>query len=342
VKPIGKLVAISLESRADSSPRATVFLLGGVGALTAEIVGPSFAALLMLKSVWLPIILGMSCLLLGTSFIIFLPETLHLRDNSIHAVAEPVVEDDILPKYDNSTMSKAISSRASVMWQQFYRSTQMLHSPPTLLLLATFLVGPFQKVGSDMFLRYISNRLNWPLREVSFLLSLKAVFNLLLIVVLLPGASYVLTTYFNFTVRSKDLLLAQVSIVLLTVGVIAMTLAATVQIGIIAMIVWTFGNGFIPFARSLITSLVDARHVGRLFAIIAIVELLCGMVAAPSLGLLYSRGLQLGWHGLPYFVLGIITGFGAICLFIFAWMKRREFAQSPIRLEEEELRPDAS
>ena len=275
-------------------------------------------------------------MVVGTSFIIFLPETLHLRGDKVQSDADSMLEDDFDPKYDNSTLLSAVTSRASHLWSRLYRATRMLHSLPIILLLMTFLVGPFQKVGSDMFLRYISNRLNWPLREVSFLLSLKAFFNLLLIVALLPGASYLLTNYFEFTVRSKDLLLAQVSIVLLTVGVIVMTLAATVEIGIVAMIVWTFGSGYIPFARSLITSLVDARHVGRLFAVIAIVELMCGMVAAPSLGALYSKGLQTGWHGLPYFVLGVLTGFGGICLFAFGWLKRKDFAQAPIRLEEED------
>lgn len=157
-------------------------------------------------------------------------------------------------------------------------------------------------------------------------MSLQAFVNLILVVGVLPGTSYILTTYFNYSIGSKDLLLAQISIILLTVGAMLTAAAPTIATAIVGLVCWTFGTGYPALARSLVTTLVDPQHVGRLFAVIAIIEILCYMAAGPLQASLYHLGLQWGgvWQGLPYFSLGVVYGIAAISLFGFRWLESRK------------------
>lgn len=65
-------------------------------------------------------------------------------------------------------------------------STVVLHSPPVVILLLTFLALPFGSTSFDLSIRYISKRFNWKLREVAFLLSLLTFVNLVLVAALIP------------------------------------------------------------------------------------------------------------------------------------------------------------
>lgn len=103
-----------------------------------------------------------------------------------------------------------------------------------------------------------------------------------------------------------------------------MGLAPTVGVGICAMIVWTLGAGFSSLTRSLITTLVDQQHVGRLYAAISIVETTGMLVAGPIMAGLYALGLKWGgvWQGMPFLCLAVIAVVAGVAVWSFGWMTR--------------------
>lgn len=118
--------------------------------------------------------------------------------------------------------------------------------------------------------------------------------------------------------KAKDLALARYSAVMLFVGALVFAASPTIGLTIIGLVIFTLGGGFVALTRSLITTLVDKEHVARLYAAIAIVEILSSLAAAPSIAGLYAAGLKLKgpWLALPFYVLAFVcfvSGIGVWC-----------------------------
>jgi hypothetical protein len=306
----------------------------------AEILSPSLASALMARSPWIPILLGLALLVFGTSLIVFIPETLHLKlSESAEPTPDSSSDTGTSPtKIDNTSFYAAVKTNVSDALKRLYGATKVLHSLPVLLLLVSFITGPFGRVSGDMSMRYISNRFHWQLRQAGFLLSLRAFINLLLLVAILPLLSHYLVSRLSFSPKAKDLILAQGSVLLLILGAALMGAAPTIGLGITAMIIWTLGTGFVALTRSLITGLVDHQHVGRLYAAIAVIEVSCAMAAGPIQAALYAVGLKWRgiWQGLPYFSLAFISLVAGIAVWTFGILMRKKMNEGEIRLGDDE------
>jgi hypothetical protein len=192
-------------------------------------------------------------------------------------------------------------------------------------------VAPFSKHALGLSIRYVSNRFHWTLRKTAFLLSLRAGINIVLLLVILPSISYLLISKLHYTSKTKDLFLARSSIIFLTIGSLLIASSPTISLTILGLSVWTLGTGFSSLTRSLITTLVDQQHVGRLYAAIAVVETVGGLIAGPTLAALYALGLKWkgDWVGLPYFLLAGISLIGALGVWSFGCVGRRERRGEP-------------
>ncbi|KAF4637074.1 hypothetical protein G7Y89_g1021 [Cudoniella acicularis] len=319
--------------------RANVFLIGACGGLAAELFAPSVASALMIRSPWISLILGQCLIVLGASLIVFIPETLHLRISPATGmlVKAPASRDDLSSskKIDKSTFYTTVKSQISDKLSQVKSATSVLHSLPILLLLFTFLSMPFAKQSIDLSLRYISKRFSWKLREAGFLLSLRAFINIILLFAILPIFSKILMERLGFSSRGKDLFLSRLSILVLVIGAIMIAASPTIGLTIVGLIVWTLGTGFSSLTRSLVTTLVDKEHIGRLYSMIAIIETLGALIAGPTVNGLYSLGISKGgsWIGLPYFCLAIICSLAAVALWTFGFVakeKHRVGQQGPM------------
>ncbi len=65
-----------------------------------------------------------------------------------------------------------------------------------------------------------------------------------------------------------------------------------IELTVFGFMVWTLGTGFTSLTRSIITTLVDQQHIGRLYAAIAVVETIGALAAGPILQTLYTWGLK--------------------------------------------------
>lgn len=78
----------------------------------------------------------------------------------------------------------------------------------------------------------------------------------------------------------------------------------------IGLTIYTFGAGFPPILRSLVTAVVESRHasktsdIGRLYAVISVIEGVGSLIAGPGMAWIFTLGMGFGgfWVGLPFAV----------------------------------------
>lgn len=88
----------------------------------------------------------------------------------------------------------------------------------------------------------------------------------------------------------------------------------------------TLGSGYAPVMRSLVTSLAQshqsskASDIGRLYALIGVMEGLGSLVAGPAMAWAFNLGMGWGraWLGLPYGLAAVL--FTCISLVVF-WLR---------------------
>jgi len=290
---------------------------------------------------WISVILGFVITAFGCSMIVLVPETLHLRPSASGTLVKTTpAERDLSPSRksdDSRSYFEAMKLRLLDGLSNLKSATEVLQSPPIILLLLTFLAHPFGTTTFDLSLRYISKRFHWKLREVAFLLSLLTFVNLVLVAALIPLFSNILIQHLKFSSKRKDLFLARASIVVLLLGALLVACSGTVGLTIFGLIVWTLGAGTSSFTRSLITTLVDQQHVGRLYAAISILETLGALIAGPSMNALYSIGLKKGgsWIGLPFYCMAVIFLLTGVGVWLFGVLTKKQWRLQEVPLGDE-------
>ena len=305
-------------------------------ALIAECVTPPFTSYLMAKSVWTPLLLVLVFDLLGFAILLALPETLP-HTMPIDIAANPLLADessddeseDRTPLEDDDS-----SPKKPTAIDRFKKSFRFItRDTAVIALVITFLISKVGRQSINILLQYVSKRYHWTLSKVSFkpgmlmkhqstytaqkttlLLSLRAGVNIILFLFVLPLLSAY--AFANATTSFKDLFISRISIVLMVLGSLALSVSSTAALMIIGLIIYTMGTGFVPVVRSLITSRVEAHHasktsdIGRLYAVIAVMEGIGSLVAGPGMAFAFRVGMKMGeaWLGLPFLVATVLFG----------------------------------
>ncbi|QSZ36753.1 hypothetical protein DSL72_006636 [Monilinia vaccinii-corymbosi] len=295
--------------------RANAFLFGSCASLCAELIAPTVAAAIMVHSSWICISCGVAVSTLGLLCLLaFIPETLHFHASQTSTLV-PDTSTSRYPSDSSSDFSEELKPTLSRHLSDFYTASRPLLTLPVLLLLLPSITTVIGQQSIDLCIRYISTRFSIPLSHASLILSLRALINILLLLILIPTFSSLLIKTFHFSSTHKDLLLARISSLFLICGALTIAISPSLHLTTIALVIYTLGTGFVSLVRSLITSLVDEQHVARIFAMIAVVETSSALVAGPAVAGLYELGLMwrsewTGWLGLPFVGLAVVCGVG--------------------------------
>ncbi|KAJ5971438.1 MFS general substrate transporter [Penicillium vulpinum] len=312
--------SVSMMVITDSTPeikRSQIFMYFNAVVIIAEIISPPIGSLLMKKSLWVPLLLNSVCGAISITLSWYMPETNRyaVRDKKSDYTKIPSSNDD----EELSTPPLEDSGSIMALVYSLKNSMRVIFTQKNIALLAlSFLISTFARDSMAFLLQYISNRYSWPIAKTSWLFSFRAAAQLLQFMLILPWIDRKMSKRFEQQPRKKDLYLAQISIVAITIGFAIIGIAPVVGLSMFGIAIYTAGSGFSTFARSLISSLTDPTMMGTLYSTLALMDTLGSLLAGPMMSWAFRWGMNLGgvWLGMPYIISAALCGAMTAVIFL--------------------------
>ncbi|KAI1818184.1 major facilitator superfamily transporter [Poronia punctata] len=277
--------------------RAMSFLRVHVSNLCGSLLSPSLSAIVMSrfgKNLWISPFIGLSLLVGGGIGFIFLPETI-----------PP-------PPSSSSTSKKSKSSMRTYL--------TILKSSPIFLLTLLCSMPVFYST-LNFLNQFVSVRYHITIAQTGYVQSAYGIASIFASLIVLPFISK------HLAPNSRDLFLARTSYLALLLGSLTMSLAPSLVLFVLGLVLLALGSGAGSLTKSLMSSRVDADARTRLFSLASVVEVLGSVFAQPMLAALFSLGLGLGnddddggyefWIGLPYFGIAVLVALaGGLLVFV--------------------------
>jgi hypothetical protein len=268
------------------------------------------AAWLLSIDPWLPMWIGLVALVASMFSTLLIPETLQPRKLADH-------EHPVLAKGRGGLLQTTVSTAVqelSRIWRFILGSKSIM-----LLVMADGLMNPIYMAFEMNMLQYVTNRFKWDWSSATYLTTVNKGTSVIVLLVILPLVSRMLTKRYALEVSPRDLYLSRGSILLITAGSLMTAVAAAPWLLVVSLIVFSFGNGFPPQLRALLAGLVEQDSLATLNTTLATAETLMGLAGVPALGWLLSKGIELGgaWMGLPFVMTSACAALAAAAMFVF-------------------------
>jgi MFS family permease len=142
--------------------------------------------------------------------------------------------------------------------------------------------------------------------QASFLISLGAGVNLVVLAILLPTLSVFLLRRMHLHEMAKDKRIAQICGICLTAGSAMVFLAKSWITLTIGETLASLGYSITVPARSIVTGMVERRHLGALYMVISVLTYASVLGGGPLFASTFKWGMQLGdfWAGMPFLIAG--------------------------------------
>jgi hypothetical protein len=278
----------------------------------------------MRKSIWYPIWLGLALQTFSAVGAFALPETLARSETSqTNQVQPPVTPSQHDPSpIVSPPFAKTMNKTYAELVASFNDLVIIFGDWKMAVMAGLYPVRMVCMALLDLLPRYISYRYHWSFASATYLLSLQALGATFCLLILLPIASENLGKSFELGAVQKNVVLARLSLGILSVSLLLEGLAPTIPTLICGLLVGTLGAGTPSTLRALAGSLIDRKDTGKLFTGLAVAETLSTMVAYPTVAGLYNAGIGKGggaWLGMPFDITGLILGVSTavICLLKF-------------------------
>lgn len=139
----------------------------------AEIVGIPLGATMLKSNPWTPFMLGMLIMIIGSIFVLFMPETLNqvIATDGIQENSEDSDDISQLSPAKSGTVAQIVAAKA----QEFISSSRFLWTSPRVLIsiIAVF-AGSLDESSVYLLIQYVSAKFHWTIGEVYDHLSLSA------------------------------------------------------------------------------------------------------------------------------------------------------------------------
>lgn len=121
---------------------------------------------------------------------------------------------------------------------------------------------------------------------------------------LVPITSNFLQQRLNFHDATRDKLIAQISGFFLSVGSGLIFLAASGTYLVTGQLLVSLGSAFGVLAKSVVTRMVEQKHLATIFTTISVLSSLGSLIGAPLLAYAFKQGMKLGgvWVGMPFLI----------------------------------------
>ncbi|KAI7353679.1 MFS general substrate transporter [Hortaea werneckii] len=315
--------------------RASTFLRVGASELAAKVVVPPIAASLMTINPWIPSLIGTGLLLICFLTYGLVPETLNYYQPVEHpSPAQPISSSTETTQQPKPPSSNTPPTHHSPPTKPLTRPLHSLHTATTFLthdpriplLILPFIGHSLIAQTSQLLLQYTSKRYRLTFSQATLLTTILNAVKVLLLFALLPYTSTLAMRVFRLSAQRKDLYLARASQGFVFVGWTMIGGSPNLVCVVVSMVVAALGQSTYFLIRSLLTSLVPADQIARVYSIVSLVDVVGAMLGSPLLAGLFGRGLALGggWVGLPFYFLGLISAGFAVLLFVVGLRKGEE------------------
>ncbi|KAL6786332.1 putative MFS multidrug transporter [Trichoderma sp. SZMC 28012] len=254
---------------------------------------------------WIPMMISSVVTVLGFfGALIFLPETLQSTERDF---SSPSVTDN---DHGDQTSPTGTKHGFQIRWTNLVAGCAAMmkwvkqNSRLVVVLVCFFPWSIGQQASGTLLLQYASKRLNWSLGKASYLVSLGAGINLIVHAVGIPALSTVLLWRLKLHEIAKDKRIAQISGVFLVLGTSIIFAAGSWTILVLGQVVYSMGLAFSVPARSIVTSMVEKRHLAALYTTISVLLYGGMLTGGPLFAGAFGWGLRLGglWIGMPYLI----------------------------------------
>lgn len=158
------------------------------------------------------------------------------------------------------------------------------------------------------------------LPQAGLLLNWRTITSLILLVILVPGVSHILTSRFHMSAAAKDLLLCRFSTVVNIAGALMVGFAGSMPVMIAGVVVFALGGGFMLGALSIVSLMAPPGKASTMYATVNVLMSMGVIVAAPAVAAFFKLGMRLGgmFIGLPYF---IVAGTYVVTLILLGFVR---------------------
>ncbi|KAH7316840.1 major facilitator superfamily domain-containing protein [Stachybotrys elegans] len=314
---VAMLYTIVSDVTAPEDRAKNFFVIEAISLILHVAINP-ITALLIHVNPWVPMWLGFILLLLGELATLLVPETLHLAQAAAEtqggvsaAATDDADDEDAMAK---GGPWKKVREESARVWHFIIRSKHV-----SVLILAYSLVECCNNGFLNNLLQYMAKRYNWDWSTATFMSTFGFIACVVVLLVVLPIASTVLTTHGQRSPLGRDLWLSRASALFIAAGSLLVSVATTPWVLVIALITWSFGSGFSSICRALLMAVVEPHLAATLNTMIGVCEAAISLASSPVMGWLLARGLEIGGAatGLLYVVLFLLTVVATVVVFCF-------------------------
>ncbi|KAI1869194.1 uncharacterized protein JN550_005824 [Neoarthrinium moseri] len=312
------ITAMLYTSIADITPvsaRAPIFLQLSALFILSEIGSGPLAGLILLKSTWGLIGLASVFYVLATATTFLLPDTLSI--SKITTTHDGSREDQSGDATASSTSTLQESLRRISEGVHEIRSFLKGHGRAIVMMFCYVFVA-LSKVVQLMLLQYTTKRYHWTWSKASFLLTIRSIVSLVVLIVVLPALTQLLTVRYKVGVIRRDVWITRVTGLAGVLGSLLIAFASTPDILILGLVTFAIHGGMTAVLRSLLSNMVEPRHLGTMNSLLGILEMIALMLGAPALFSSFRLGLELSgdWIGLPFICAAAMIAFSTIIVFV--------------------------
>lgn len=127
---------------------------------------------------------------------------------------------------------------------------------------------------------------------------------MILLLLVVPAASHLMTSRLHMSAAAKDLFLCRFSTVVNIAGALIFGCASSMSVIMVGIVVFAMGGAYQLAALSIVSFMAPAGKASTMYATVNVLMGMGVIVAAPAVAAFFKLGMRLGgaWIGLPYFV----------------------------------------
>lgn len=344
------VIHVMIADYADEGERTQIFLWLHAANVLAGFIGPIITAAIMeVRNAWVAALTAEAISFAGLLLLFFLPETLHIRERFQGGTLSPF--SSLARPGGNSSSSSSSASPAGPSTQPSHSAAVPPSKAPTLTQRAQNVAASFTAVAQIFALNpqallllilyapllmsrdafsiigiiMVPHKFGLKYSTASLILSLRQGVETVVVLLFIPGISYVVTSPrfgLQWSAWTRDRMIAIASFGIMAAGQLLQGLAPTVWLAIAGLAAVGMASGVVSTTLSLLGSAVAEKDVSVVYSTAVMTYTVVNYAMAPVLSILFNKGMALGWawEGLPFTVLGGVIGLA----FAGSWFIARE------------------